>query len=753
MTNRDHPDFPKEMIRLDETKVYLENTLRTVFDSRLKFKDEIKDAYEHLDFLDSSLSYSSIMFNSQLLDNLEKHFELLLLARKKPYFARIDVKYHDKETIDALYIGKVSLFDESMPYPLVVDWRTPIASVYYDGRLGKSTYKVGDVEEEIDLSLKRQYTIEDSHLIDFYDVDISTSDTFLQAALHQHAGEKLKDIVSTIQAEQNVIIRADIHKPLVVQGVAGSGKTTIALHRIAYLIYTYSDSFHPEDFMIIAPNTLFLDYISGVLPELGADRVKQVTFVDLMFSWLGKKFKLEGSSDLLIALIGTQGEKSYTLKIKAQVSALKNSMSMKALLDVYIESISRNLLPEGDIYLEDTIVVKHRDIAELFFHNYAYLPIYKRIEHIKRYIQKHVKILSKTLLEDVSRVYGNQIEEILFREEPSESRREKVVLLMSQREAKLESIKKATKIVVPQFIKRIHKDDYLGFYKALLVNERTLKKHAQGIISTELCDALRGVSQELFNHKKFQLEDLAPLVYLKSKLFGIEDAHMKYVVIDEAQDFGLFQFFVLRDLLSTERFTILGDMAQGIHMYRGIEDWSSLNETVFKSPTTYLTLQQSYRTTIEIMDKANEVLEASELEGLMLAKPVVRHGEVPLVHEYSLKKELIYGLFEEIEGLIDCDFTTIAVITKTPREAKEVYGALCQYGLIDMMLIDEASEHFNHRIVVVPSYLAKGLEFDAVLIATLDDPFSDRALDAKLHYVAMTRAMHHLSRHMLKMEE
>gem|GEM_PF-3662875 len=263
MSIEEHEDYEKEISRLDETIAYIVRLISLVVDKRLKYRQDMREAFTELDDMDSSLSYANILLNTRLLDSLEQNFGLLRKSKDHPYFARMDIRQSDKDNVEEIYIGKISLFDESMETPLVVDWRAPISSVYYDGRLGSTKYSAYGEEFEIDLHLKRQYTIEGGELKHFVDVDISMSDTFLQATLENHASDKLKDIVSTIQAEQNDIIRADIHKPLIVQGVAGSGKTTIALHRIAYLIYTYSDSFEPEDFIIIAPNNLFLDYISG----------------------------------------------------------------------------------------------------------------------------------------------------------------------------------------------------------------------------------------------------------------------------------------------------------------------------------------------------------------------------------------------------------------------------------------------------------------------------------------------------------
>jgi len=745
MSIKNHKDYSKEVIRLEETSEYLEQTIATVVERRGRFNEEIRDAYIHLDFLDSSLSYSTIVLNSSLLDDLEKNFDLLMHARKKPYFAKMDIKQSNQDESEAFYIGKISLFDSTMETPLVVDWRAPIASVYYDGRLGEASYQVNDTEHTIELLMKRQYTIEDGELVDFMDVDISTTDTFLQASLESHAGEKLKDIVSTIQGEQNQIIRADIEKPLVVQGVAGSGKTTIALHRIAYLIYTYADTFSPEEFMIIAPNTLFLDYISGVLPELGANKVKQTTYVDLMFEIIGKKIKLTDSNEKLNALVRTDRDalskkEKYLL---ATAASFKNSMAMKDLMDAYIDDLEQSILPTEDYCLEEYVILSLEDLKQKYFQNYSYLPLYNRVENIKQYIRSITKNKSKIILEDIDEKYSSEIESIRYGEAATDARRDKIISLMDERDAKLAKIKKSSKTLVKKYMAKFHTNDLFGFYFDFLSKMRDFSENEA---LNEVYDYI-GKQSKNYKKKKYEIEDLAPLVYFKNKVFGLEESlDIKMVVIDEAQDFSDFQFFVLRELLETERFTILGDISQGIHMYRAINNWDYLKESIFSTEANYLTIEQSYRTTIEIMDEANFVLGQLPMENIIKAKPVVRHGKKPDLIELEKPWEVIDAILTKVEKWHEESFTTMAIVTKSNQEAKKVFKDLKKLKPdLNMALVDEKTEHFDHKILVIPAHLSKGLEFDAVIVTTLEESFNIEPLDIKLVYVAMTRAMHRLS--------
>lgn len=743
-----HKDYDKEVARLKETLRYLQHVMVTFGQNRERFKAEIKEAYYHMDPMDSSHSYQTIMMNSALLDNLEDNFDQLLRATKKPYFARIDVRQADKSQDEALYIGKVSLFDVDMETPLVVDWRAPIASLYYDGRLGESAYTVEGKSVTVDLKLKRQYTIEEAVLKDFVDVDISTSDTFLQAALGAHAGDKLKDIVSTIQGEQNAIIRSDIHKPLVVQGVAGSGKTTIALHRIAYLIYTYADTFKPEHFMILAPNSLFLDYISQVLPELGAQNALQTTYESYMLSLLGKQYKVASTTDKLLRLIETQADlksRPETEVMRCSI-AYKNTMAMKTIIETYVKHLAVKMMPKSDFKLHDQVLLSKKVLHQLFFEQYAYLPLYSRVEKIKQVMAKVLKEKRKVILERAESVYDQKIYSIRLKEPESEERRLKVVALIDERDRCLKSIENEAKTAVKRFFSATGKKQLLDYYGELFCDGDRLAHYGGFEVSEAVYRYIAEETKRNIGKNQLGLDDLAPLVYLKKFLFGFdEQTPIHYVVIDEAQDFGLFQFFVLRDILGTDRFTILGDLSQGIHKYRAIDDWSVIRQGIFKQEAVYLTLEQSYRTTVEIMNLANEVLAQRVAKSVPLARPVVRRGEAPIIKSYNKMRDLVLGIHQHISHLKEEGYTTVAVIGKTPKEAILLHQLLKTQHKMSATLMDERVSHYDHDLVIIPAYLAKGLEFDAVIVYTLQEVYTKDDLDIMLLYVAMTRPLHRLA--------
>lgn len=750
MALEDHSDYRSEEKRLDETVEYIEKIIGASEQNKDFYKEEIKEAYANLDPTDSSQSYVSIMLNTRLLDELELNFERLNKAKKKPYFARIDFREEGRTAVEKFYIGKLSLLRPDWDIPMILDWRSPLASVYYDGRLGNVTY-VNDLEEDMrgELLLKRQYEIENRRLINIMDVDITATDTFLQASLGENKDNRLKDIVSTIQAEQNAIIRAAINKPLIVQGVAGSGKTTIALHRIAYLIYTYERSFHPEQFMIIAPNRLFLNYISDVLPELGADKVKQTTFTDYAFELLGGRYNLTDSDLKLLSLIGRkeeEGEANFR-SLAVKTSAFKGSLTFKNIMARFVKDVEIGYIPEEDFKVEGRTLMTVKEIKQALLRDYSHLPLYKRFEQIEKHLRFRLNKEKDSIYDEAKLSYDRKIEIIRRNEPDGEERRLVIVDLLNIRDAALERIKKSIKTAVKNYMNRFAKRDIFEYYREAATVAGNLTKYGAGKLDEEFASFAASYSKQILDSGCVELEDLAPLLYLKHRIEGFDDkADIKYVVIDEAQDFSLFQFYALRKIFNTDFFTILGDLSQGIHSYRSIRDWKAVISKVFDSENSqYLTLEQSYRTTIEIMDLANEVIRLIPNEELILAKPVVRHGESPEVFGFKSGKELIREAGKKVLELISEGYKSIALIGKTPEECQVVHRELKKNKQLDIRLLEGKEEEYDNPIVILPSYLSKGLEFDAVIIINIEDEYDDEdELDLKLLYVAMTRAQHRL---------
>lgn len=737
-----HPDFLQEAEHLSYIKDYIRLTLDKIDFYLYKCKGDMKEAFQQIDVLDSSAGYINMLVNAKFMEMAEKNFINLTKVKDKPYFARIDFKADGNEKLEEIYIGKAHLSRQEDNKQLIIDWRAPVASVYYEGKLGETSYPTIDGEENGELLLKRQYIIEDGNLQDILDIDIAANDPLLQSSLKSNADKKLKDIASTIQSEQNRVIRADMHVPLIVQGVAGSGKTTIALHRIAYFIYTYEKTFDPENFMIIAPNKMFINYISEVLPELGVEAVKQTTFIEFMETLLGKRYKLIDTSKKLMQLVDRQQSDENDI---IWTSKFKGSMVFKETLDKYLKDIEVEYIEAEDFTLDGHILVSKEEIKNYLEYEYNYLPLYKRIEQLKKVLKNKVNRTKILYLEEVERCYEDKINRIRSMYKDPLQRQKIIIPVIDERDERLASIKKEIKSSVNNYLKRFSRLDVYEVYRELVTNKDLLNKYFPESLEAKKVDYFSDYNGKLASTRSIELEDYAALVYLKYRLYGFKDRiTIQSVVIDEAQDFSVFQFYLIKEILNTEKITLLGDISQGIHSYRGINSWQEVMEEVFTTrKATYISLVQSYRTTIEIMELANKVIGKLDNPEIVLAKPVIRHGEEPTISYFNEQKKLLEELSVKIISL-QGKYKSVAIICKTKKEAENVRNYLRRKLKMPINMLDEKQDKYEAGVVIVPSHLAKGLEFDAVLVVNIDESYKENELDIKLLYVAMTRALHEL---------
>lgn len=745
-----HPDYPHEQTRLEDTKSYITHVLHESEHNERDFRDKIKDAYTRINSLDSSEGYIALLTNVKFFEMTKQNIGQLKRVQSKPYFCRIDVKPEGHDRVQPLYIGKASLFRPDTQEPVIVDWRSPIANVYYEGRIGEISYQTETGTERGELFRKRQYTIERGELLDFQDIDITTRDELLQESLGGSTDARLKDIVSTIQEEQNRVIRADMYRPMIVQGAAGSGKTTIALHRIAYLIYTYGDKFNPDQFMILAPHQLFLKYIADVLPELGVEAVNQSTYLDFIHTCLGKKLKLADPNARLYRFLESVPQEGQAAAEHERenamlrfVSLFKGSLAYKQLLDRYLDALILRMLPKQDCKLGKRVLCSAEELDKLFRRDYARLPVYKRVEKLKKILQDRLKTAKQELKEALANHFDEKIERAIYGIKDADKRRAKVSQLMDEKEQRLQNLEVRAKTVVKEFIALFPKQTLPQHYREFLSDGELL----QAELSEEQRTFFQHHSLGLLDGRHMELEDTAALLYLQHKLFGFKEAFkIRNLVIDEAQDYSVFQLVALKEVLGTEMFTILGDLSQGIHSYRGVQSWDEVIRAVFPDGTcNYLVLEQSYRTTVEIMNLANRVIAHSKTPGLVPAKPVVRHGEEPRQEVFADAGELIGQVLRDAEALRAQGCHSVAVIGKTMAECKRIEKLLKQKKTgLNILLLDEKENYEGADLVIVPSYVVKGLEFDAVFIVNLEECYSDDDLDVKLLYVAMTRPLHRL---------
>lgn len=677
---------------MENEKKYLKNVLELI-DYRLK------NNQDRIDILMKSLKKGTDDENAMY--SVEETYigiylkECISLKRHKdsPYFARIDFKEENDTENKKYYLGKVGLVDDDANQ-YIVDWRAPIANLYYDSALGKSEYHTNKETIKGELSLKRVFTIKERQLEDFLDINNTSDDELLKPYLGVNTDSKIKNIVSSIQQEQNAIIRDALHRNLIVQGVAGSGKTTVMLHRISYLAYNEKDFYKPNQFMVISPNNLFTDYMSAILPDLEVDEVKQITFENLTLEFLKLKTQL--------TIIPRSKNSTYD-----QISHFKASKQMNHLLDNYLTMITNNIF-NLDLTKDGIIIITKEELKKIF----------------DKYAKEPLKIkIDKTIVETY-KYSQNSATKIL-------ERINKQINLLSKNNINLISKSNVIKSVLVKDIKNLIKD----YFKSFKFN--TLEIYKDFIKTIDYEDLVKKTSTNL-NKKKVDFDDLACLIYINEYLFGAKEySNFISVSIDEAQDLGYMHYAALKKLFEFTNFSIYGDLSQSIYAYRGIESWDEVEKLIAgNSEIKYLA--KSYRTTIEIMSFANKILNHLNVP---LAEPVIRHGED--VKIINTKSPLNY-IEEKIKEYQNKGYKSIAIICKDENEVNNFYIIL--KDKMDISKLDENSLSYNGQICILPVALAKGLEFDAVIVTSADNTnySANNILDMKLLYVALTRALHEL---------
>lgn len=747
MSANSHPEYHSELERLDYTLEYLKNYNDNVFREKLRIDKEVEYGLSHYNS-DNAEQFNELVINKNINESLSQKLKNLDKSLSKPYFARVDFVEEGTQNKQDLYIGKVSLMRDSDQELIIIDWRAPVATLYYEGRLGEACYESADGEIKGEIKLKRQYTIEKAELQEIYDIDITTNDDFLQAALGSSKDNRLKDIVSTIQAEQNRVIRADMWKPLVVQGAAGGGKTTIALHRIAYLLYNYENTLNPKNFMIIAPNRFFLSYISEVLPDLGVENVLQTTFEDFAMSILGKNLKLKNPNEKLSFLINNNSNREYNQKnylIKSS-STFKSSLDFKEAIDNYIIGIEDNLVPMGDFSIENFTLIKYERLREMFLKEYRHLPMAKRINEMKKTLVNTLRKNREPIIEEVIKLYDEKIEDVKDRMKDCDKRRKIIIEIADTRDALVEKIRRKSKTIVREYLNKFKILSPIDYYRNFFEDKELFNGFVLQYIDESLAKELRSEILKNIVDNIIEVEDLAPLMYIKEQIQGLDEKFsVRHVVIDEAQDFSEFQLFVLKKLIGGNSFTILGDLCQGIYSYRGITDWNQVSRKVFgENNFQMLTLEQSYRTTIEIMDAASKVINFLKDPNFPNPKPVIRHGEPVLIMEKGTLAEVARDAADRIRSVLSEGYKSVAIICKNIDECKELRFQLKKVGMSPGIITGSESQYLG-GVVLIPSYLVKGLEFDVVIIANGSSTnYTTEPLDVKLLYVAMTRPLHKL---------
>ncbi|AUJ76005.1 helicase [Bacillus siamensis] len=687
-------------------------------------------------------TFSSIKQQAEMLSERERTHRLQYRQLQKiqklkasPYFGRVDFTEKGESIAEQIYIGLTSLMDENNEHFLIYDWRAPISSLYYQYSPGKARYEVPEETIEGDITLKRQFIIKNGTLKAMFNTDMTIGDEMLQEVLSGHSGQQMKNIVSTIQKEQNEIIRDEKSKYLIVQGAAGSGKTSAALQRAAYLLYRGRGVLDARQIVLFSPNILFNSYVSAVLPELGEENMEQATFQEYIARRLGRKFECESPYEQLEYCLTEQNQEALSVRLEA--IAYKASPAFQAMIDRYAGSLSVSGLICKQISFRGDILISKERIEAYFYSLDKQLPIPNRAELTAEWLLTEISALEK---KERKKEWVLQESELLDKEDYAEvyqklkkqAADDEPVFDDHQREQSLLGaiiVRKAFK-PIKQAVRQLGFLDIKRMYLRLFSDWGADEKpdHWQSI---------GALTRSAFAERSLPYEDAAPYLYLQDLIEGKRiNTQMKHVFIDEAQDYSSFQLTYIQSIFPAAKMTVLGDVSQSI--YAHTITGPSLAGCFRNGAEKDVSLKRTYRSTRQIVEFTKALLaDGDDIE------PFNRNGEKPRVLRADTEKERREQLTQTIRELRQKGRETIAVICKTAAEAKKVFQTVSAGS--GVRLINKENQPFQKGVCVIPVYLAKGIEFDAVIVADASADQYKSGHDRKLLYTACTRAMHHLT--------
>ncbi|MDU7068238.1 MAG: AAA family ATPase [Clostridium perfringens] len=700
MTDKKDIEFLVEEKKLEEVSNILNEEMLSYINKRKFVTQYILDyrknaVEEYKDDEDKLIEYfdHERYVKEQAFTTIDKKLKELTILKESPYFGRVTFNDLEFDQKDTLYVGRFGVTPEGSYEPVIVDWRAPVASLFYHGSLGEASYTSPDGPIKCDIEGRRQIIVKKGELKGVFDSAIDVKDDILQMVLSNNSSDKLKDVIMTIQQEQDEIIRKERTSNIVVNGVAGSGKTTIALHRVAYLLYNYRKELE-DKVLILGPNGIFMEYISQVLPSLGEVGVKQETFASFALK--------EMDSELYIMSFDKYLEKILSEDIEfIEDAKYKNSYDIIKDLDNLVKEMDKNYFHVEDVKYFGDLVISKEEIEEMFNKHYEYMPLFRRSEKIKRIILSKIKDkrdekvweLNEELRKEKEKLTP---EELLIEENNLEFRRKlrirEIVKEVMDSRAKLDSW--------------ISREDVLDIY-----------------------DRFNG------NKKEYTINDLAPILYLAIKLEGKKATKdYRHVVIDEAQDYSPLQFKVVRELTGTKYFTVVGDVNQRLIKYSDLDPMMELGKIFDDVNPEIYNLNKSYRSTYEIMEYANKYLDEDRII------PIVRHGKPVEEIEFHNNEELSESIIESLKEFSNEGLESIAIITRDKEELEKVYNLIS--NKVHLVKFDNEDVLYKGGNVIIPSYFAKGLEFDGVII--VDNGSSKDENEDLIKYIMSTRALHRL---------
>jgi DNA helicase-2/ATP-dependent DNA helicase PcrA len=701
------------------------------------------------DAVEAGETATSIKQQAEFLSEREhrhKHLDRDLKNLKRlinsPYFARIDFLEDGESGIESIYLGIASYLDRDTDEFLVYDWRAPISSLYYDYSLGPAEFTAPGGTVRGELMLKRQFIINNAIIEGMFDSGITIGDELLKEVLGKQSDTQMKSIVATIQQEQNKVIRNEKGKLLIVQGAAGSGKTSAALQRVAFLLYKYRETLEAEEILLFSPNPMFNSYIRNVLPELGEENMQQTTFQQYLQHSLGEFFEIEDPFSQMEYMLTAQNEDFYEIRRKA--AKYKSSFQYMDKIESYLTFLCKQGMVFRDISFRGEVLFSSETIYAYFYSLSSTISITNRVKLVSEWLLSELKKLekkerNKEWVEEEIQFLSKDEYQFYFQKLSKQKRfsqdtfddfdREQENLSKYVVKRHFNSIKRI--IATHDFI------DMPAIYQQLFeLPGETFEKNVDSEISDSDWADICSFSINEIKHERLTYEDATPFLYVKEKIEGFKvNTSVKYVFIDEAQDYSAFQFAFIKHIFPNARFTVLGDLNQAIyahHSYSGIEALMHLFDS---QRTERIELKRSYRSTKQIIEFTRSLLEnGNEID------PFNREGSKPVTIKKDSTEAIIDGIAQRVKTLDS--YKSIAIICKTAQESENVYKLLKEKT--EVHLVDKRTNEFDLGIVIIPAYLAKGIEFDAVFIFNGSKEQYGTEDVRKLFYTACTRAMHEL---------
>ncbi|GGE54756.1 RNA polymerase recycling motor HelD [Priestia taiwanensis] len=664
-------------------------------------------------------------------------------AKKSPYFGRLD--FEDDYGEETIYIGKKGIDDDSEL--VVVDWRTDLGKLYNAYQGVKGTFHIGnDTSKPVSIHGKRGIIIQDGTITNVNEIghsgiveeedgqQVKYMDEYLNEILSNTGdAHQLRDIVSSIQAEQDEIIRLPLKDTIIVQGAAGSGKSTIALHRISYLLYQYHEQVKAQDILILAPNEIFLSYIKDIVPEIEVEGIEQRTFYDWASTYFTDVNSIPELHDRYVKVYASSNKEDLI-----QVSKYKGSLRFKKLLDDFVEYIGSTMIPHGHIIIGSDVMLQKGEI-ESFYATKEHLPLNVRMKRVKEFITSWSSKETKKKLQRIEEEFEDAYQKWVITLPEGVERKAVYEALEKAKELRVKVFKEKMEQEIELYVKKMQHISAVLMYKSVF--QKKVFDKFQPTMEQELLSLLLTNGKQV-KQEKFTYEDIAPLIYLDAKING-KKLEYEHIFIDEAQDYSPFQLAIMKDYAKS--MTILGDIGQGIFSFYGLDRWEEIESYVFKEKEyKRLHLQTSYRSTRQVMDMANRVLLNSNYD-FPLVIPVNRPGAVPSIQHVASTGELYDEMVQTIESFVGKDHKTIAILTDTKQTAIDTCDELKRRHVESVQVISEGREALTEKIIIIPSYLVKGLEFDAVIMHDVsENTFKDETLHAKMLYMSITRAHHDL---------